>query len=45
VALGDGVAQLTLTLSGKGRHRIKAVYDGGSDFASSTSSVLTETVS
>jgi uncharacterized repeat protein (TIGR01451 family) len=44
VNLSNGRAQLTYVFSLPGTHRIKAVYNGDSDFLSSTSSVLTETI-
>jgi hypothetical protein len=45
VSLSSGVAQLTYSFPATGKHKIKAVYNGDSDFLTSTSGVLTETIS
>jgi hypothetical protein len=44
VNLSNGTAQLMYVFTLPGTYRIKAVYNGDSDFLSSTSSVLTETI-
>ena len=44
VSLSNGVAKLSYIFTLVGIHKIKAVYNGDSDFLSSTSSVLTETI-
>jgi hypothetical protein len=45
VSLSNGVAKLTVSTLARGKHSIKAVYNGDPDFLSSTSAVLTQTVS
>jgi hypothetical protein len=45
VSLSNGVAKLTISTLARGKHSIKAVYSGDSDFLTSTSSVLTQTLS
>jgi hypothetical protein len=44
VNLSNGTAQLMYIFTLPGSYKIKAVYNGDSDFLSSTSSVLTETI-
>jgi hypothetical protein len=44
VSLSNGVAKLSYSFTLVGIHKIKAVYNGDSDFLSSTSSLLTETI-
>lgn len=44
VNVSGGVAQLAYTFSVAGKHQIEAVYNGDSEFLSSISAVLTETV-
>ena len=41
---GNGEARLTFSWKNAGSYKIKAVYSGDSNFASITSSVMTETV-
>jgi hypothetical protein len=42
--LNGGVATLTYTFNLPGKYKIKAAYNGDSDFLSSSSAVLTETI-
>jgi hypothetical protein len=45
VSLCNGVAKFTISSLARGKHSIKAIYNGDSDFLTSTSAVLTQTVS
>jgi hypothetical protein len=44
MTLSGGVAKLTCTFALPGVYKIKAVYNGDSDFLSRTSSVLTQII-